>query len=221
MVGLLILKHIRNISDEGIVEQWSENLYYQYLCGQQEFMATVPCEASELVHFRKRIGESGIELIFKESIRINGNDSDDPYVNANTTIQEKNITFPMDSKLHKKMIKTMLKIVQDEQLPIRQSYKRILKKLSVDQRFRNHPRNKSKARKADKKLKNIAGRLVRELERNLSPDWIYQKTILFFKQVPRPREVNIKYTRYMSQMYSAFPKIKSIRNISSEIKSPS
>jgi hypothetical protein len=34
-----------------------------------------PCEASELVHFRKRIGESGIELILKESIRINGNDS--------------------------------------------------------------------------------------------------------------------------------------------------
>jgi len=43
----LILKHIRNISDESIVEQWSENLYYQYFCGLQEFMATVPCEASE------------------------------------------------------------------------------------------------------------------------------------------------------------------------------
>src|SRR5690606_26212279 len=42
MVGLLILKHIRNISDESIVEQWSENLCYQYFCGQQEFMATVP-----------------------------------------------------------------------------------------------------------------------------------------------------------------------------------
>src|SRR5690606_5331866 len=183
MVGLLILKHIRNISDESIVEQWSENLYYQYFCGQQEFMATVPCEASELVHFRKRIGESGIELIFKESIRINGNDSDDPDVNADTTVQEKNITFPRDSKLHKKIIKKTLKIVQDEQLPIRQSYTRILKKLSVDQRFRNHPRNKSKARKADKKVKTIAGRLVRELERKLSPVSIHQITILFFKQV--------------------------------------
>ncbi|MGY4384648.1 hypothetical protein ACVWYN_001674 [Pedobacter sp. UYP24] len=77
MVGLLILKHIRNISDESVVEQWSENLYYQYFCGFQEFVASAPCEASELVHFRKRIGESGIELIFKESIRINGDDSND------------------------------------------------------------------------------------------------------------------------------------------------
>lgn len=183
MVGLLILKHIRNISDESVVEQWSENLYYQYFCGLPEFIATVPCEASELVHFRKRIGESGIELIFKESIRVNGDDSHDPHVSADTTVQEKNITFPTDSKLHKKIIKKTLKIVQNEQLPIRQSYARTLKKLSIDQRFRNHPKNKSKARKADKKVRTIAGRLVRELERNLSPDSIHQKTIHFFKQV--------------------------------------
>lgn len=65
MVGLLILKHIRNISDESVVEQWSENIYYQYFCGEKSFVAGAPCEASELVHFRKRIGEDGIELIFK------------------------------------------------------------------------------------------------------------------------------------------------------------
>ena len=28
MVSLLILKHLRNISDESVVEQWSENVYY-------------------------------------------------------------------------------------------------------------------------------------------------------------------------------------------------
>lgn len=30
MCGLLILKHVRNLSDESVVEQWSENAYYQY-----------------------------------------------------------------------------------------------------------------------------------------------------------------------------------------------
>jgi len=34
MVGLLILKHVRNLSDESVVEQWSENIYYQYFCGR-------------------------------------------------------------------------------------------------------------------------------------------------------------------------------------------
>ncbi len=71
MVSLLMLKHIRNLSDESVVEQWAENAYYQYFSGEQIFVAKVPCEASEMVHFRKRIGEKGIELILKESIRVN------------------------------------------------------------------------------------------------------------------------------------------------------
>lgn len=183
MVGLLLLKHIRNISDESVVEQWSENNYYQYFCGEREFIPAVPCEASELVHFRKRIGEEGVELIFRESIRINGDDSNDSDVSVDTTVQEKNITFPTDSKLHRKIIDKCKKIVQKEDLPMRQSYTQTLKKLGYNQRFRNHPKNKSKARKADKKVKTIAGRLVRELERNLSPGSAYQQDLEIFKQV--------------------------------------
>ena len=30
MTGLIILKHIRDVSDESIVEQLQENAYYQY-----------------------------------------------------------------------------------------------------------------------------------------------------------------------------------------------
>lgn len=67
MCGLLILKHLRNLSDESLVEQWSENAYYQYFCGMQEFTPSAPCASSELVHFRKRIGEEGIELIFRKA----------------------------------------------------------------------------------------------------------------------------------------------------------
>ena len=63
MVGLLILKHLRNISDESVVEQWSENSYYQYFCGEVCFVPSEPCDASELVHFRNRIGKAGLELI--------------------------------------------------------------------------------------------------------------------------------------------------------------
>ncbi|MEZ5048209.1 MAG: hypothetical protein R2766_01020 [Saprospiraceae bacterium] len=55
----------------------------------------------ELVHFRKRIGETGIELILKESIRVNGDDSHDDCVLVDTTVQE-NITFPTDSNLPRK-----------------------------------------------------------------------------------------------------------------------
>lgn len=37
MCGLLILKHLRNLSDGYLVEQWSNNAYYQYFCGMQDF----------------------------------------------------------------------------------------------------------------------------------------------------------------------------------------
>lgn len=183
MVGLLMLKHIRNVSDESVVEQWSENIYYQYFCGETSFVSGAPCEASELVHFRHRIGEKGIELILKESIRINGEDSNDDNVNIDTTVQEKNITFPTDAKLHKKIIKKCQAIAAEEQLPIRQTYTQTLKKPSKDQRFRNHPKNKAKALKADRKIKTIAGRLVRELERNLPPNSKYQADLDLYKQV--------------------------------------
>jgi len=182
MVSLLILKHIRNLSDESVVEQWMENIYYQYFSGEKSYACGVPCEASELVHFRNRIGEEGIELIFKESIRVNGKDGKEDEATVDTTVQEKNITYPTDNKLHRKIIKKCIAIAEGEQLELRQSYTRTIKKLADQQRFRNHPKNYKKARKADKKIKTIAGRLVRELERKL-PAGLYAEDLVLFKKV--------------------------------------
>ena len=68
-------------------------------------------------------------------------------------------------------------------MPVRQTYTQTLKKLSIDQRFRNHPKNKSKAHKADKKIRTIAGRLVREVDRNLPPNSKRQADLDLYKQV--------------------------------------
>ena len=186
MCGLLILKHLRNVSDEMVVSQWSENAYYQYFCGGLEFMPKQPCDASELVHFRNRIGEEGMELILAESIRVNtDHDNEDHFDTAfiDSTVQEKNITYPTDAKLHKKIIKNVLKIVHDNCLPLRQSYTRTLKGIYRSQRFRNHPKNRKKALKADRQLKTIAGRLVRELERNLVGRKGYEKMFELYYRV--------------------------------------
>ena len=158
MCGLLILKHLRNVSDEMVVFQWSENAYYQYFCGGLEFMPKQPCDASELVHFRNRIGEEGMELILAESIRVNTDHDDEDHFDTafiDSTVQEKNITYPTDAKLHKKIIKNVLKIVHDKSLPLRQSYTRTLKGIYRSQRFRNHPKNRKKALKADCKRAGI------------------------------------------------------------------
>ncbi|BAK24962.1 transposase in ISPg7 [Porphyromonas gingivalis TDC60] len=186
MCGLLILKHLRNLSDESVVEQWSENAYYQYFCGMQEFAPGVPCASSELVHFRHRIGEKGIELIFQESIRVNNEDDDEHHHDVafiDSTVQEKNITYPTDAKLHKKIVRKVPDIVHKLDLPLRQSYTFVLKRIYRDQRFRNHPKNRKKALRADKKLRTIAGRLVRELKRNLGEHLGYTELIERFEAI--------------------------------------
>ena len=186
MCGLLILKHLRNISDESVVEQWSENAYFQYFCGMQEFTPNFPCNASELVHFRKRIGEKGIELILAESIRVNDDKSDDDHHDTafiDSTVQEKNVTYPTDAKLHKKIIGKVQKIVKELNLPMRQSYTFVLKGIYREQRFRNHPKNRKKALKADKRLRTIAGRLVRELKRNLGENTQYDELLSLFEKM--------------------------------------
>jgi IS5 family transposase len=185
MVSLLILKQLRNLSDESVVEQWAENAYYQYFGGEQLFSVKPPCVATELVEFRKRIGEEGVELILKESIRINGKDADDDNLSGDTTVQEKNITYPTDDKLYKKIIVKCQKIAAEENIELRQSYKFTVKKLSTIQRFKKNKGGFAKARKASKKIKTIAGRLVREIERKISSDDAgkYAMDLSLFKKV--------------------------------------
>jgi IS5 family transposase len=187
MVALLILKYVRNLSDENLIEQWSENIYYQYFSGEHHFQAGIPCVATELVAFRQRIGEAGVELILRESIRVNDppDDSAGTVVSVDTTVQEKNITYPTDDKLYKKIIKKCWQIADKEEIDLRQSYSRVVKKLSHQQRFRNTKTGARDARKANKKIKIIAGRLVRDLARKLSLDrlGIYLSDLKLYQRV--------------------------------------
>ncbi len=182
MVSLLMLKHVRNLSDESVVEQWFENIYYQYFSGERTYACGGPCEASELVHFRNRIGEEGIELIFKESIRVNGKDGREQEATTDTTVQEKNITYPTDNKLHRKIIKKCVTLADHEGIELRQRYTRTMKRLLMEQRFRNNSKNRRRSRRADRKVKTIAGKLVLELARKLTPG-LHQDTLELFKKV--------------------------------------
>jgi IS5 family transposase len=70
MVGLLLLKQLKNLSDERVCEEWRQNPYFQYFCRERFFQWGFPCDPSELVHSRKRIGEEGVEKIFTVSVEL-------------------------------------------------------------------------------------------------------------------------------------------------------
>jgi len=167
MVGSLLLKRIYNLSDERVCEAWEMNPYMQYFCGMAHFTHQFPTDPSDFVHFRNRIGKSGVEVIFAYSVHLFGKQAKEKVSLSDTTVAENNITFPTDAKLAKKIIDKCNEIAKKEKVTQRQTYVRTSKQLVRDTHNRNHPKRRKKAKKADAKLKTIAGRLIRELEREL------------------------------------------------------
>ena len=75
----------------------------------------------------------------------------------------------LNSRIHfrDRCIKKCWKIADKEHVKLRQSYVRTVKKASQQQRFKNTKEGAATARKANKKIKVIAGRLLRDLERKI------------------------------------------------------
>ena len=79
--------------------------------GEIYFQYEEPYDPTDFVHFRKRIGEEGAEKILKLSISLfDPKEVKEKEALYDTTVQEKNITFPTDSKLHKKIIEGCIEI---------------------------------------------------------------------------------------------------------------
>ena len=186
MVGFLIIKQLYNLSDENLVARWVENPYWQHFTGEVSFQFVAPFDPSELVHFRNRIGGDGAELIFKESIRLHGDEALESEVVVDTTVQEKNITFPTDTKLRKKVIEKCIAIAKAEGVKLSRTHAKELKELFLKLRFRTHPKRRREAKKADKRLLTIAGRILRELERKLELAgirWVHEHELGIFNRV--------------------------------------
>jgi IS5 family transposase len=104
MVCLLYLKHAFNVSDEELVECWSENVVWQYFSGLAYYTPKLPCDATQIGRFRTAIGEAGVEELLKISIDAAVEmkavkPSECERVIVDTTVQEKAIAHPVDSRL--------------------------------------------------------------------------------------------------------------------------
>jgi IS5 family transposase len=70
--------------------------------GETFFQHEKPFDPTELIKFRKRIGEEGAEKLLKLSINLfSRKEVEEKEVCIDTTVQEKNITYPTDAKLRK------------------------------------------------------------------------------------------------------------------------
>lgn len=187
MVSLLLLKQMFNLGDETVVAQWVQNPYWQFLSGFEDFQWSLPCDPSDLVYFRQRIGEAGAQLILSVSAQMHGAGAHEATVVVDTTVQEKNITHPVDSKLHVRIIEHCRRLAADEGIALRRSYRRTVKSLRWQLRGGTSAKAIKRARRARRRIKTIARCLVRELSRKLPAGAHVEKLVLYRRVLAQQR----------------------------------
>jgi transposase, IS5 family len=169
VLGILMLQQMGGYSDEGVVEEWVENPYWQFFCGYDYLEWKKPLDPSSLVRWRKRLGKDGMEKILQSTIRSSlksGAVSAKSLsrVIVDTTVMEKNITFPTDAKLYYSGIKRLVSMAKDCNLELRQSYTFLSKKALRKSFQYAHARQMKRAEKERKRLKTYLGRVYRDIQ---------------------------------------------------------
>lgn len=205
MVGLLLLKHLENLSDESVVERWVRDPYYQYFCGMEEFQWELPCDPSDLVYFRRRIGEEGVSLIFTVSARLHEKHLNETEIVVDTTVQEKDVTFPTDTKLYRKIIQNCWKIADRHAVKLRRRYGKEVRDHLMAQRWRKTKNKRKLALKGQRRLRTIAGALIRELERKVAEEIrdAYSEDFKLYRRVlsQKPKDKNKIYSLHEPGVY--------------------
>ena len=55
---LMIISYLMDLSDKEVVEQFTQNPYYQFLCGELYFTQETPCHQTCLCNWRQVLGVS-------------------------------------------------------------------------------------------------------------------------------------------------------------------
>ncbi len=175
MAGLAILKHTYNLSDEVVCEQWIENPYYQYFCGEEFFQHRLPLDRSSMTNWRNRMGEERLQALLQESLAVATRTGamkagDLARVIVDTTVQPKNITFPTDAKLLNRAREKLVKLAKKLGVDLRQSYTRVGKFALIQHQRYAHAKQFKRANRALRKLKTYLGRVIRDIARKIDGD---------------------------------------------------
>ena len=170
MVSLHYLKYTFDLSDEDVVESWLQNPYWQYLSGMCTFQHQKPLDPSSMSRWRGRVGKAGLEELLAETLRAGLHlkavkASQLKRINLDTTVEEKHIRYPTDSRLYNRSRERLVKVATKLGINLRQNYNLVGKRLLLQQSRYASARQFKRAKRCQKKLHTILGRVIRDIER--------------------------------------------------------
>jgi transposase, IS5 family len=173
MVSLLYLKHAFNLSDEELVERWSENVYWQLFSGMEYFQPKLPCDATQIGRFRRLLGEAGVEQLLKTTIEAAVamkvvKKTEFERVIVDTTVQEKAIAHPVDSRLLEIARHKVASAAKQAGLLLKQTFAKEGKQLRRKAGGYAHAKQFKRLRRTVKRQRTILGSLMRDVQRGVN-----------------------------------------------------
>ncbi len=170
MAGLCILKHLQDLSDEGLCERWIENPYMQLFCGEEFFCHELPFDRSSLTRWRQRMGEDKLMSLLQESLSVAlrtqaAKPSDFTQVIIDTTVQEKAVAHPTEAKLMHRARERLVRLTKEKGIALRQSYARVGKRALIRYQRYAHAKQFKRANQALRRIRTMLGRVIRDVMR--------------------------------------------------------
>ena len=172
MASLLYLKHAFNLSDEELVERWAENVIWQYFSGNEYYEPRPPCDATQIGRFRTAIGEAGVEELLKATIdtavatkAVRPNEFERVIVDS--TVQEKAIAFPTDSRLLEIARHKVVTAAKSAGIALKQTFAAEGKALRRRAGGYAHAKQYKRLRRVLKRQRTVLGIVLREVQRKI------------------------------------------------------
>jgi IS5 family transposase len=170
MASLVYLKHSFNLSDEELVVRWSENVVWQFFSGMDYYEHRLPCDATQIGRFRRDLGEDGMELLLKATIdtalaikAVKPKDLE--RVIVDTTVQEKAIAHPVDSRLIEIARHKVVSAAKRAGIQLKQTFAKEGKELRRRAGGYAHAKQFRRLKKVLKRQRTILGIVLREVQR--------------------------------------------------------
>lgn len=172
MASLLYLKHAYKLSDEELVQRWAENVVWQHFSGMTFYEPRLPCDATQIGRFRAAIGEAGVEELLKATIDTAVSSkamkpAEFERVIVDTTVQEKAIAHPVDSRLLEIARHKVVAAARRAGIALKQTFIKEGKSLRRRAGGYAHAKQFKRLRRVVKRQRTILGIVLREAARKM------------------------------------------------------